>query len=141
MRAYYRRARHFSENEISQQYPQKGNMEENLIEREDKMRIIDILSELPEPYREVFILRIIGEKCRIFAESLKTELSIDKDDKDLYIKEENLLKDSRKAMKKEVKKDYFEKAGTISWMMSGLSVLSKCLLLIIGGVIWVCLHM
>ena len=41
------------------------------------------------------------EECRKFAESLKTELSIDRDEKDLYIQEENLLKNSRKAMKKE----------------------------------------
>ena len=151
------------------------------------------------------------EECRKFAESLKTELSIDRDEKDLYIQEENLLKNSRKAMKKEVKKDYFakavhfdipvnliivfyflyrgildiqagyyempmseefiygfaiyrwlgmvlvafwtifdviffvknkkEKAGLISWMMSGLSILSKILVIMICGIIWLCLRL
>ena len=34
-----------------------------------------------------------------------------------------------------------EKAGMISWMMSGLSILSKILVIMICGIIWLCLRL
>ena len=36
-------------------------MEEDVIDKDEKLRILKVLSMLPEPYQEVFTLRVMGD--------------------------------------------------------------------------------
>lgn len=59
--AYCRREKHFAEEDIKDRCAQSESMEEDMIRREERKQIMEILKGLPEPYREVFSLRVLGE--------------------------------------------------------------------------------
>ena len=62
--AYYRKSKRFAEKEVSEEYGLTGSFEsaeDNVIRKEEQMRILEILQGIPEPYQEVFTLHIIGE--------------------------------------------------------------------------------
>lgn len=62
--AYYRRQKCFVDEEISENYEQLGTLrsvEEDVIRKEEQIRILKILQGIPEPYQEVFTLRVMGE--------------------------------------------------------------------------------
>lgn len=58
---YCRKNRHFSFEEVPKSYTQPGSMEEDVIDKDEKLRILKVLSMLPEPYQEVFTLRVMGD--------------------------------------------------------------------------------
>lgn len=62
--AYYRKNKRFVDGEPPDEY--KGmrlseSPEERIIRKEEQLEILEVLKELPEPYREVFTLHIMGE--------------------------------------------------------------------------------
>lgn len=59
--AWYRRNKRFVRAEQAGDYPDTEDMEERFLEEQDKMRIYEILCGLPEPYKEVFTLRVMGD--------------------------------------------------------------------------------
>ena len=59
--AYYRKQKHSAVNEILSNIPDSECFEEKLMSKEESFRILEILHDMPEPYKEVFTLRIMGE--------------------------------------------------------------------------------
>lgn len=59
--AYYRKHKPLVEEEAAENYVQSESMEEEIIDREDQIQIHKILHGLPEPYKEVFTLRVMAE--------------------------------------------------------------------------------
>lgn len=72
--AYYRKQKELVPEEKRMEHISRENVEEIIVNTEQRMRIHEILHTLQEPYKEVFTLRVMGELAygdisRIFGKS------------------------------------------------------------------------